>query len=51
MIRKTIQDHKRIIFNGNGYDGAWIKEAVEKRGLLNYPATPDCVLTPNSRSP
>lgn len=43
MIRKTIQDHKRIIFNGNGYDDAWIKEAVKKRGLLNYPATPDCV--------
>ena len=43
MIRKTIQDHKRIIFNGNGYDGAWIKEAVEKRGLLNYPTAPDCV--------
>ncbi|NBI11274.1 glutamine synthetase type III [Colidextribacter sp. OB.20] len=43
MIRRTIKDHKRIIFNGNGYDGDWIKEAVEKRGLLNYPATPDCV--------
>ena len=43
MIRKTIQDHKRIIFNGNGYDDAWIREATEKRGLLNYPATPDCV--------
>ena len=43
MIRKTIRDHKRIIFNGNGYDGAWIKEAVEQRGLDNYPTTPDCV--------
>jgi len=43
MIRKTIQDHKRIIFNGNGYDDAWIKEATEKRGLLNYRTTPDCV--------
>ena len=43
MIRKTIQDHKRIIFNGNGYDDAWIREATEERGLLNYPATPDCV--------
>ena len=43
MIRKTIQDHKRIIFNGNGYDDAWITEAVEKRGLKNYRTTPDCV--------
>ena len=39
MIRKTIKDHKRIIFNGNGYDDAWIKEATEKRGLLNYRTT------------
>ena len=43
MIRKTIKDHKRIIFNGNGYDDAWIKEATEKRGLLNYRTTADCV--------
>ena len=43
MIRKTIKDHKNIIFNGNGYDDAWIKEATEKRGLLNYRATPDCM--------
>ena len=43
MIRKTIQDHKNIIFNGNGYDDAWIKEATEKRGLLNYRTTPDCM--------
>ncbi len=43
MIRKTIKDHKRIIFNGNGYDDTWIKEAVEKRGLLNYRTTPDCM--------
>lgn len=43
MIRKTIKDHKRIIFNGNGYDDAWIKEATEKRGLLNYRTTPDCM--------
>lgn len=42
-IRKTIKDHKRIIFNGNGYDGDWIKEATEKRGLLNYPTTADAV--------
>ena len=43
MIKKTIKDHKKIIFNGNGYDEAWIKEATEKRGLLNYRTTPDCM--------
>lgn len=43
MIRKTIKDHKNIIFNGNGYDDEWITEATEKRGLLNYRTTPDCI--------
>lgn len=43
MICKTIKDHKHIIFNGNGYDDTWIKEATEKRGLLNYRTTPDCM--------
>ena len=43
MIRKTIKDHKRIIFNGNGYDDAWIKEATENRGLLNFRTTPDAI--------
>ena len=43
MIRKTIKDHKHIIFNGNGYDESWIKEATEKRGLLNYRTTADAV--------
>lgn len=43
LIRKTIKEHKRIIFNGNGYDDSWIKEATEKRGLLNYRTTPDCI--------
>ncbi|MBQ7699261.1 MAG: glutamine synthetase III [Clostridia bacterium] len=43
MIKKTIKDHKRIIFNGNGYDDAWIKEATEVRGLLNYRTTADCM--------
>ena len=42
LIKKTITDHKRIIFNGNGYDDAWIAEA-EKRGLLNLRTTPDCL--------
>ena len=43
MIKKTIKDHKRIIFNGNGYDDAWIKEATEVRGLSNYRTTADCM--------
>lgn len=41
LLKKTIKDHKRIIFNGNGYDDAWIKEATEKRDLLNLRTTPD----------
>ncbi len=43
LIKKTIKDHKRIIFNGNGYDDAWIKEATEVRGLLNLKTTADCM--------
>ncbi len=43
LIRRTVSEHKRIIFSGNGYDEAWVKEATEVRGLPNYPATPDCV--------
>ena len=43
MIKKTIRDHKRIIFNGNGYDDAWIREATEVRGLKNYRTTADCM--------
>ncbi len=39
LIRKTLKKHKRIIFNGNGYDESWINEAG-KRGLSNYPSTP-----------
>ncbi len=42
MIKKTIKDHRRIIFNGNGYDEAWIEEA-KKRGLSNYRTTADCM--------
>ena len=42
LIRRTIREHDRIIFNGNGYDDAWTKEA-EKRGLSNYRTTPDCL--------
>ncbi len=43
LIKETIKEHKRIIFNGNGYDDAWIKEATEVRGLKNYRTTPDCM--------
>ena len=43
LIKETITAHKRIIFNGNGYDDAWIKEATEKRGLLNLRTTPDAM--------
>ena len=43
LIKETITKHKRIIFNGNGYDDAWIKEATEQRGLLNFRTTADCM--------
>ena len=43
LIKNTIKAHKRIIFNGNGYDDAWITEAAEKRGLLNLRTTPDAI--------
>ena len=42
LIRETIREHKRIIFNGNGYDDNWTLEA-EKRGLSNYVTTADCL--------
>ena len=42
LIKKTIKEHKRIIFNGNGYNDEWIKEA-ERRGLLNLKSTPECL--------
>ncbi len=42
LIKKTITKHKRIIFNGNGYDEAWLKEA-ENRGLLNLKTTPEAL--------
>jgi len=43
LIKETITVHKRIIFNGNGYDDAWIKEATEVRGLLNLRTTPEAM--------
>ena len=42
LIRDTIKEHKRIIFNGNGYGDEWMAEA-EKRGLSNLKTTPDCM--------
>ena len=42
LVKKTLTEHKRIIFNGDGYDPSWIKEA-EKRGLLNLKTTPDAM--------
>jgi len=42
LIRETIRKHDRIIFNGNGYGDAWLKEA-EARGLLNLRTTSDCL--------
>ena len=42
LIKNTIRDHKRIIFNGNNYSDDWIQEA-EKRGLLNLKTTPDAL--------
>ncbi len=42
LIQRTIKEHKRIIFGGNGYDDNWLAEA-EKRGLLNLKTTPDCL--------
>ena len=42
LLKRTIKAHKRIIFNGNGYDESWQQEA-EKRGLLNLKTTVDAV--------
>ncbi len=43
LIRRTVAEHKRIIFNGDGYDDAWVREA-EKRGLKNLRSTPEALL-------
>ncbi len=42
IIRETVKNHKRIIFNGDGYSEEWKKEA-ERRGLLNLESTPDAI--------
>jgi glutamine synthetase len=50
IVRNTIKKHKRIIFNGNGYDDAWLAEA-KRRGLCNYRTTPEalaCYISPKN---
>ena len=42
LLKKTIKEHKRIIFNGNGYTDEWIEES-KKRGLYNLVSTPDAL--------
>jgi len=42
LIKRAIRKHKRVVFNGNGYTDAWIKESA-KRGLYNLPSTPECL--------
>jgi len=44
LVCRTFTEHKRIIFNGNGYSAEWTEEA-EKRGLSNYPSTAKCLPT------
>ncbi len=43
LLLASLKAHKRILFNGNGYDDAWIREAVEERGLHNLRTTPDAM--------
>ncbi len=43
LIRKTVRENRRIIFNGNGYEESWIREATEVRGLSNLVSTPDAL--------
>ena len=42
LIKRVVREHKRIIFNGNGYDPAWVDEA-ERRGLHNLRSTPEAL--------
>ena len=43
LIRETVAQHKRIIFNGDGYEESWIREESRRRGLLNIPTTADAM--------
>ena len=42
LVKYTIKEHQKILFSGNGYNDAWVEEA-SKRGLCNYPTTPDAL--------
>ena len=42
VLKEVLKQHRRIIFNGDGYSEAWVREAAE-RGLPNYPSTVDCM--------
>ncbi len=44
LVCRTLTDHQRIIFNGNGYSQEW-KEEAKRRGLSNYPSTAECLPT------
>ena len=43
LLIGSLKAHKRVLFNGNGYDDAWIREATEVRGLHNLRTTPDAM--------
>ncbi len=43
LIMREIAKHRRIVFNGNGYEEAWVKEATEVRGLYEFKTAPDCL--------
>ncbi len=44
LLKSEISAHQRVIFNGDGYTQAWIKEATEKRGLPNLASTPEAIM-------
>ena len=43
IVKYTIKEHQKILFSGNGYNDAWVEEAA-KRGLCNFPTTPDALV-------
>jgi glutamine synthetase len=45
LLQKTVKQHKRVIFNGDGYDKAWHEEAEKKRGLRNLRSSVDALQT------
>ena len=44
LVRRSLTEHRRILFGGNGYEQAWVDEAA-RRGLANLPATADALPT------